>query len=92
MSAVSAWEIVVKSGLGRIEVPQPVDRWLPDQFERNAFAALPITMSHALTIAMLPAIHPDPFDRLLVAQAVHEGMTLVSGDPALTGYPIDLAW
>lgn len=92
LSAASAWEIVVKSGLGRIEVPNPVDRWLPDQLERNAFTPLPITLGHALSVATLPAIHRDPFDRVLVAQAVHERMTLVSGDGALAGYPVDVAW
>jgi PIN domain nuclease of toxin-antitoxin system len=92
VSAASAWEVVVKAGLGRLEVPEPVDRWLPDQLERNAFAPLPITMGHALGLSSLPPLHRDPFDRVLVAQAVHERMALVSGDGAFSGYPVEVVW
>jgi PIN domain nuclease of toxin-antitoxin system len=92
VSAASAWEVVVKAGLGRLEVPEPVDRWLPAQLEQNALVPLPITMGHTLGVSSLPPLHRDPFDRVLVAQAVHERMALVSGDAAFSGYPVDVVW
>ena len=91
-SAASAWELVVKAGLGRVELPDPIERFVPDQLERNGFQALPIELRHALTISSLPSLHRDPFDRMLVAQAVAEGMTLVSGDRAMKGYPVHVEW
>ncbi|HEU4354902.1 MAG TPA: type II toxin-antitoxin system VapC family toxin [Actinomycetota bacterium] len=92
VSAASAWEIVVKSALGRVEVPTPVDRFLTSQLEANAFVALPIQMRHALGLAALPDVHRDPFDRILVAQAVAEDLTLVSRDSALRRYPVAVEW
>ncbi len=91
-SAASAWELVVKAALGRLELPDPIERFIPDQLERNGFQALPISLRHALTVASLPAVHRDPFGPILVAQAVAEGMTMVSGDRAVGGYPVHVEW
>jgi len=92
VSAAIAWEVVVKSALGRVEVPTPVDRFLTDQIEANAFIPLPIHMRHALGLAALPQIHRDPFDRILVAQAVAEDLTIVSRDRVMGGYPVTVEW
>ena len=92
ISAASAWEIVVKSGLGRVEVPEPVDRFLTSQLEANAFLPLPIHVRHALGLSSLPDVHRDPFDRILVAQAVAEELTLVSADSVLRRYPAAVEW
>jgi PIN domain nuclease of toxin-antitoxin system len=92
VSAASAWEIVVKSALGRVEVPTPVDRFLTAQLKANAFVPLPIQMRHALGLAALPDVHRDPFDRILVAQAVAEDLTLVSRDAMLQRYPVAVEW
>jgi PIN domain nuclease of toxin-antitoxin system len=92
VSAASAWEIVVKSALGRVEIPAPVDRFLTAQLEANAFVPLPIQMRHALGLAALPGVHRDPFDRILVAQAVAEDLTLVSRDRVLRRYPVAVEW
>ncbi|HEU4527067.1 MAG TPA: type II toxin-antitoxin system VapC family toxin [Actinomycetota bacterium] len=92
VSAASAWEIVLKSGLGRVEVPTPVDRFFTAQLEMNAFLPLPIHMRHALGLEALPDVHRDPFDRILVAQAVAEDLTLVSRDRELRDYPVRLEW
>ncbi|MGH2530639.1 MAG: type II toxin-antitoxin system VapC family toxin [Actinomycetota bacterium] len=92
VSAASAWEIVVKTSLGRVEVPEPVDRFLVAQLEANAFLPLPIHMRHAFGLAALPDVHRDPFDRILVAQAVADDLTLVSGDRILQRYPITVEW
>lgn len=92
VSAASAWEIVVKKGLGRVEVPEPIDRFLIAQLETNAFLPLPIHVRHALGLAALPDVHRDPFDRILVAQAVAEDLSLVTGDEMLARYPVSVEW
>jgi PIN domain nuclease of toxin-antitoxin system len=92
VSAASAWEIVVKSALGRVGVPAPVDRFFTAQLEANAFVPLPIQMRHALGLAALPGVHRDPFDRILVAQAVAEDLTLVSRERVLRRYPVAVEW
>lgn len=92
ISAASAWEIVVKSRLGRVEVPAPVDRFLTAQLEANAFVPLPIQMRHALGLDALPDVHRDPFDRILVAQAIAEDLVLVSRDRTLRSYPVTIEW
>lgn len=92
VSAVSVWEIVTKSRLGRLRLAEPVDRFIPEQLEANAFQALPLTMRHALGLATLPDLHRDPFDRMLVAQALAEQIPLVTGDRAVAAYPVDTIW
>lgn len=82
-SAASIWELAIKSGLGRIDVdPGELLRSL----ETGGFASLPVTNRHALAVATLPAIHGDPFDRLLVAQSKVEGMSLLTHDRILSAY------
>jgi PIN domain nuclease of toxin-antitoxin system len=84
-SAVSLWEIAIKSGLGREDfrvVPRVLRRALLD----NGYVELPITSEHAVTIDALPALHKDPFDRLLLAQALVEGITLLTADAQLARY------
>ena len=84
VSAASAWEIEIKSALGKLSVPDD----LLNQMSANDFDELPIRMERALYLRHLPALHRDPFDRILIAQAVCEGLTIVSADPVLRGYPI----
>lgn len=92
VSAVSAWEIVVKHELGRLTLPEAPDKFVPSQLRANAFGALPATVSHALAVARLPLLHRDPFDRLLIAQAMVEGLTMVSADEDLRRYPVRVTW
>ena len=92
LSAASAWEIAIKAGLGRISLPQDPERFVPDQMAQNSIQPLPVQLGHALKVLVLPDLHRDPFDRLLVAQAMAEGLTLVSGDRRLTGYAVKLLW
>jgi len=84
-SAVSLWEIAIKTGRGRDDFQ--ID---PGQFRRNLFdngyAELAVTGAHAAALANLPPLHKDPFDRMLVAQAMIEGLTLVTADPAVAKY------
>lgn len=83
-SAVTAWEIVIKKRLGKLKMPSGLDRELLSQ----RIAVLPITFEHALAIDRLPDHHEDPFDRMLVAQAMVEGMTLVTRDRDIQKYSV----
>ena len=83
LSPVSIWEIAVKEGRGRLELPVGFfDALLED------FAELPLTADHALDARSLPRFHGDPFDRMLVAQARVEGLRLMTADAALEGYEV----
>ena len=88
-SAASAWEIAIKVALGRLRFP--IEK-LPAALSDAAFKELQVSIAHGLEMARLPFIHRDPFDRLLVAQARHEGLTLVTRDPTVRRYPIDTLW
>lgn len=85
-SAASLWEIAIKKTLGRADFvvePRLLRRGLLD----NGYAELPVTSQHAVNIDGLPPLHRDPFDRLLLAQALTEGITLLTGDEQLVAYP-----
>lgn len=92
LSAASGWEIAIKARLGRLTLPDEPERFLAEQLAANAFQVLPVHLSHALRVYSLPDHHRDPFDRLLVAQAQVEGMAIVSGDPQLARYLVQVAW
>jgi PIN domain nuclease of toxin-antitoxin system len=92
ISAASAWEIAIKAGLGRIRLPDDAWTFTPQQLEHNAFQALPVHVGHAVAVIALPDVHRDPFDRMLVAQAMSEGLTIVSADPDLVRYPVPFVW
>lgn len=83
VSAASIWEIAIKSGLGKLTA-DPVE--LLAAIEPAGFSLLPVTGEHAASVARLPPVHKDPFDRLLVAQAITEPMILLTNDEALRGY------
>jgi PIN domain nuclease of toxin-antitoxin system len=87
VSAASAWEISIKAALGRLKFP--LDQFRAMLIEKE-FAELGITIEHALEAGNLPPHHADPFDRMLVAQARTEGLTLVSADDKLSAYDVAL--
>ena len=91
-SAASGWEISIKAGLGRLEVPEDLQRFISDQLSRNAFQSLPIYLSHALHTRALPDHHRDPFDRILISQAILEEMPMLSADPRISHYPVEVVW
>ena len=91
-SAASAWEIAIKAGLGRVEVPEPLAEFINGQLYANSFEALPVHLRHAAAVATLPDVHKDPFYRMLLAQAIQEGLTLVSGDEQVAGYGVEVVW
>jgi PIN domain nuclease of toxin-antitoxin system len=85
-SPASLWEVAVKSGLGRSDF-QVDSRLLRRGLLDNGYRELPITSEHAVFVASLPPIHKDPFDRILVAQATVEGITLLTADTMVAQYP-----
>ena len=91
-SVASAWELAIKAALGRFDSDGELGAFLGEHLRRNAFRLLPVSLEHAVSVATLPQSHRDPFDRMLVAQAAVEGMTLVSRDPQLRKYEIPLLW
>ncbi len=90
VSAASLWEIAIKEALGKLRLPAPAREWLPGALERAGLSGLDIEGRHALTAGALPPHHRDPFDRLLVAQALEEGLTLVTSDPRVAPYGVSL--
>lgn len=83
LSAASVWEMAIKQTLGRLRVPEPASAVVT----RLGIASLPVSFEHAEATVVLPPLHRDPFDRLLVAQATIEGLTIVTRDPAIRSYP-----
>ncbi len=92
LSAASSWEIAIKSALGKLELPEPPARYVPSRLSEQGMRSLPIEHIHALRTADLPALHTDPFDRLLVAQAQVERMTLLTADPQIIAYDVETLW
>ncbi len=90
LSAASAWEIAIKYALGKLELPEPPERYVPERMVRHDVRPLPVEHVHALAVAGLPLHHRDPFDRLLVAQARVEGIALLTADRALELYEVQL--
>lgn len=91
-SAASAWEIAIKARIGRIAFQQDLTTFIPEQLHINGFAKLSIEVRHTLRVAMLPALHRDPFDRILVAQAMLEELPLLSRDAAIARYDVPIIW
>ena len=91
-SAASAWEIATKAQLGKLKLPNSPEAFISQQLQQNDFVPLSISVSHALHIASLPAIHRDPFDRILIAQCQLEQMVIVTSDPVIRQYKVATIW
>ena len=90
LSVASVWEAVIKHGLGKLPLPSPPEDYLPQQRVRHQIASLPIDEGVFVHLAKLPLLHRDPFDRILVAQALQHGLTMVTVDGAVRAYPVAL--
>ena len=88
LSAASAWEIAVKYELGKLPLPEAPERYVPARMAAIGARAVPIEHPHALAVASLPPLHRDPFDRMLVAQAMLLDLTIATADPAVAQYAI----
>ena len=88
VSVASLWECVIKAQLGKLPLPDEPNRFLVEQRQRHGFESLPISEATVQQLPALPPLHRDPFDRILVCQALEHGLTLVTSDPALIAYPV----
>jgi PIN domain nuclease of toxin-antitoxin system len=91
-SVASIWEIGIKVAIGKLPLPEPIDDYISTRMTQLGTRTLEIKASHALRAAALPLRHRDPFDRMLIAQAQIEGMTLVSADLMFNQYEVSLLW
>lgn len=92
LSALSGWEIAIKYRLGRLPLPEPPPAFVSSRREALQLGALPFSERAACHVHLLPDVHRDPFDRGLVAQALTEGLTLVTPDPHIREYPVLSLW
>lgn len=88
LSAVSSWEIAIKYQLGKLPLPEPPERYVPERMRAIDAQGVALEHPHALAVAALPALHRDPFDRVLVAQALLLGLTIVTADPSVAQYAV----
>ena len=91
-SSVSAWEIAAKHSLGKLPLPTRPDVFVPAQRAAHGIDSLPLSEEHVLALHKLPTLHRDPFDRMLVCQAIVDGLVLVTPDEAVTQYPVRTLW
>ena len=89
LSSASSWEIAIKWSLGRLELPEPPEDFVPGRLRSSGVTAIPIEHSHALRVTSLEPHHRDPFDRLLIAQALVEKVPILTADPVFADYPIE---
>ena len=92
LSAASAWEIGVKYGLGKLPLPLAPSLFVPRERTRHRLVSLPLDEMASLTASGLPSLHKDPFDRLLIGQALTRGMTLLTPDPLIAQYAVPVTW
>lgn len=92
LSAVSAWEIGVKHELGKLALDRPPERYVPEERARHGVEALALDEDATLHVHRLPAVHRDPFDRMLVCQALAAGLVIVTPDPRIARYPARVLW
>ena len=92
ISLVSAWELAIKAGLGKLRLALPVKRYVVEHAAANGFRMLDIRMAHIGRVETLAPHHGDPFDRLLIAQAIEEKLPIVSADPVFRKYGVKRVW
>ena len=92
ISVVNAWEMQIKAQIGKLKQNKPWRDVIREQIQVNGFPLLRPELSHIEVLDSLPFHHKDPFDRLLIAQAIYENLTLVSNDPKFPAYPVTLLW
>ena len=90
LSVTSMWEMLIKSGLGKLPLPTPAAGYIVKQMEKNRLLALPIRFSHLTALESLPPLHRDPFDRMLAAQARAENIPIMSVDSEFRKYDVEV--
>jgi PIN domain nuclease of toxin-antitoxin system len=92
LSIASLWEIAIKVNLKKLTLPDDYERFIPQQLTVNNIEVLPITLEHLTLVSKLPLHHRDPFDRLLIAQAIAEDIQIVSADAKFDNYGVKRKW
>ena len=90
LSVVSVWECIVKYQLGKLPLPEPPEIYLPKQRDLHQIASLDLDESSVVQLSKLPPLHRDPFDRILICQALQNGLTIVTVDAAVRAYPVSV--
>jgi PIN domain nuclease of toxin-antitoxin system len=90
LSAASSWEIAIKYAGGKLQLPEPPAQYVPSRLEMTGVRGLAIELAHTLAVASLPRHHRDPFDRLMIAQAIVERLTIVTADPQFARYDVEV--
>lgn len=91
-SAASAWEIAIKYSIGKLELKKNPAEWLPNIIIKMGLRPLPVTQHHAFELVKLPLYHRDPFDRILICQAIREKISLITPDSIFKKYKITVVW
>ena len=92
ISIASLWEMSIKSSLGKLNFQVPFEELILNQLAINSYEILSLELSHVFQLAKLPLIHKDPFDRIMIAQAFTENISIVSIDPHFQNYPVSVIW
>jgi PIN domain nuclease of toxin-antitoxin system len=92
LSAVTSWEVVIKSAIGKLTLPKKPDELFSEIFARFSFQPLSVTHTHILAVGELEFHHRDPFDRMLIAQARSENLVLMTADSMFEKYPVETLW
>jgi PIN domain nuclease of toxin-antitoxin system len=92
LSVASLWEMAIKLSIGKLTLARPFEDLIPEQMQLNGVQLLNIELAHIIPVTNLPFHHRDPFDRLLISQAIVERMPIVSGDPSFDGYEVKRLW
>lgn len=92
LSSVSSWEIVIKYRLGKLDLPVPPGEFVPTRMRQTGMLPLVVTHAHAVRVGDLPEHHRDPFDRLLIAQALEESLSIVTADRQIRRYNVPVVW
>jgi PIN domain nuclease of toxin-antitoxin system len=91
-SVASSWEVAIKTSMGGLALPVPFQEFAAETLAAHRMELLPISTAHLVQVAGLPRHHRDPFDRMLVAQALAEGVPILTADPAFDAYDVELVW
>jgi PIN domain nuclease of toxin-antitoxin system len=92
LSSASSWEIAIKTALGKLKLPESPEKYIPARMAAFNILGLPVEHIHALRVFALPAHHRDPFDRILIAQAQIEGLTILTADRTFGKYDVKTIW
>jgi PIN domain nuclease of toxin-antitoxin system len=92
LSAASSWEIAIKAALGKLRLPESPEQYIPSRMAAMDVLGLAVEHAHALRVFALPPHHRDPFDRILIAQAQIESLTILTADPAFKAYDAEIFW